>query len=242
MDPSRREFLQTASCVGAGAAIAAACSPAAADPVPGSALLAIASANGRAAVTRAMELMRGNADALDAAIAGVTLVEDDPSDTSVGYGGLPNEDGVVELDAAVMHGPTHRGGSVAALRNIRNPAQVARKVMERTDHVLLVGEGALRFARAHGFPEENLLTTQAREAWLRWKENHSNRDDWLPPHTPDDQQVGAMFEPFSRNTGTIHCSALDARGNVSCVTTTSGLAFKLSGRVGDSRGPTPPRD
>jgi N4-(beta-N-acetylglucosaminyl)-L-asparaginase len=189
-----------------------------------------------------MELMRGGSDALDAVIAGVNIVEDDPNDVTVGYGGLPNEDGVVELDAAVMHGPTHRAGAVAALRNIKNPSRVARTVMERSDHVLLVGEGALRFARAHGFPEENLLTDRAREAWLQWKENLSQKDDWLPAHTPEDRDIGMRLHPdpqdafgaFFRHTGTIHCSALDARGDVSCVTSTSGLAFKIAGRVGDS--------
>ncbi len=179
-------------------------------------------------------MIREGADALDAVIAGVNIVEDDPNDTSVGYGGLPNEEGVVELDAAVMHGPTHRAGAVAALRNIKNPSRVARLVMERTDHVLLVGEGALRFARAHGFVEENLLTDRAREEWLRWKENLSTKDDWLPPHTPEDKDIGGLFEPFFRHTGTIHCSAMDMKGDISCVTTTSGLAFKIPGRVGDS--------
>lgn len=196
--------------------------------------IVISSGNGLAAVTKAMDMIRTNSDALDAVIAGVNLVEDDPNDTSVGYGGLPNEDGVVELDAAVMHGPTCGAGAVAALRNIKNPSKVARLVMERSDHVLLVGKGALKFAKAHGFVEENLLTDKAREAWLQWKENLSNKDDWLPAHTPDAAGLGALFAPYVRNTGTIHCSALDAKGNVSCVTTTSGLAFKIAGRVGDS--------
>ena len=148
----------------------------------------------------------------------------------------------MELDAAVMHGPTHRAGAVASLRNIATPSQVARMVMERSDHVLMVGEGALRFARAHGFREENLLTDKAREAWLYWKEHLSNRDDWLPAHTMDETDVGESlpailrdrFGVLYRNTGTIHCSGLDQQGNLSCVTTTSGLAFKLPGRVGDS--------
>ena len=128
-----------------------------------------------------MELVKKGHDPLDAAIEGVAIVEADPKDHSVGYGGLPNEDGVVELDAAVMHGPTHGGGSVASIRNIMHPAAVARLVMQRTRHCLLVGEGALRFARAHGFPEINLLTDEAREIWLHWKETHDPKDDWLPP-------------------------------------------------------------
>jgi N4-(beta-N-acetylglucosaminyl)-L-asparaginase len=185
-------------------------------------------------VAKAIEVINTGADALDGVIAGVNIVEDDPNDTSVGYGGLPNEDGVVELDAGVMHGMTHMAGAVASLRNIKNPSKVARVVMERSDHVLLVGDGALRFAKAHGFKEEDLLTDRAREEWLHWKETLSNTDDWLPPHSPDDGNIGGLFDPFFRNTGTIHCSAIDMRGNISCATTTSGLAFKIPGRVGDS--------
>ena len=116
----------------------------------------ISSSNGLEATRRAFALLEQGADTLDAAVAGVTLVEDDPDDTSVGYGGLPNENGVVELDAAVMHGPTHRAGGVAALQMIRHAARVAQFVMQRTDHHLLVGDGALAFARACGLPEEDV--------------------------------------------------------------------------------------
>jgi N4-(beta-N-acetylglucosaminyl)-L-asparaginase len=231
---SRRSFLKHTALIGAGAI--AGRSVARGLPAGGSAVrpVVIASANGLQAITRAMALLTDGADTLDAVIAGVNIVEDDPNDMTVGYGGLPNEDGVVELDAAVMHGPTHRGGAVAALQNIRNPSKVARLVMERTDHVLLVGEGALRFARAHGIPEENLLTDQARKRWLEWKEKLSPSDDRLPPHTENDEGIGDLFEPFFRSTGTIHMSAVDRKGDLSCVTTTSGLAFKIPGRVGDS--------
>jgi N4-(beta-N-acetylglucosaminyl)-L-asparaginase len=186
------------------------------------------------ATAKAMELIQGGADALEAVIAGVNLVEDDPNDTSVGYGGLPNEDGVVELDSSVMHGPTGRGGSVAALQNIRNPSKVARVVMKRSDHVLLVGAGALRFAKAHGFKEENLLTDRAREEWLRWKETMSNNDDWLPPHDISTRGIGMNGRQAYRHHGTINCNAVDLRGGVSGCTTTSGMAFKIPGRVGDS--------
>jgi N4-(beta-N-acetylglucosaminyl)-L-asparaginase len=181
-----------------------------------------------------MELIKQGADALDAVIAGVNIVEDDPNDNSVGYGGLPNEDGVVELDSSVMHGPTGRGGAVASIRNIKNPSLVARKVMERSDHVLLVGEGALRFARAHGFKEENLLTQESREIWLKWKEKLSTDDDWLPQHTIDSLDVGEGLKSWMRTYGTINCNAIDQKGNISGCTTTSGLAFKIPGRVGDS--------
>lgn len=231
---TRREFLKRASALSAGAAIASQFPPALHAQTQNVKLVSISSSNGLPAVTRAIEMIRSGADALDAVIAGVNIVEDDPNDTSVGYGGLPNEEGVVELDASVMHGPTHRCGAVASLRNIKNPSKVAKLVMDRTDHVLIVGEGALRFAKAHGFTEENLLTDKAREEWLKWKENLSPKDDWLPPHTESDKDIGGMFEPFFRHTGTIHCSAIDLKGNISGVTTTSGLAFKIPGRVGDS--------
>jgi N4-(beta-N-acetylglucosaminyl)-L-asparaginase len=151
----------------------------------------------------------------------------------VGLGGLPNEDGVVELDAAVMHGPTHGGGSVASIRNIMHPAAVARVVMQRSRHCLLVGSGALRFARAHGFPEVNLLTDEARKIWLHWKETRDPKDDWLPP--PEESVAAFIREALEpRVTGTIHCSVLDTHGDLGCTTTTSGLSWKIPGRVGDS--------
>lgn len=192
----------------------------------------ISSGNGLEATKKAYEMIVAGADPLDACVAGVTIVEDDPKDNSVGYGGLPNEDGVVELDAAVMHGPTHQCGAVAALRNVKNPAQVARLVLKQTDHVLLVGEGALAFARAQGFPEQNLLTEESRKIWLYWRQTRGADDDWLPP--PDSELDPAVRSHFGRPTGTIHCAAMNADGDLSCVTSTSGLAFKLAGRVGDS--------
>lgn len=195
--------------------------------------IVISSANGLRTVEKAMELLRAGADPLDAAVAGVAIVEADPNDRSVGYGGIPNEDGIVELDAAVMHGPTHGGGAVASLRNIMHPAAVARLVMKRTDHCLLVGEGALRFARDHGFPEQNLLTDEARKIWLYWKETNSGVDDRIPP--PIEELDPVVREHFGiRKQGTIHCSALDTHGDLGCTTTTSGLYYKIPGRVGDS--------
>ena len=194
----------------------------------------IASANGEAAVALALRQIQGGADALDAIISGVNLVEEDPEDTSVGYGGLPNADGVVQLDAACMHGPTGRAGAVAGIEGIKYPSKVARLVLQRTDHVLLVAEGAQRFARMHGFPVENLLTEEARLTWVKWVENLSNRDDYLPPHGIDDTEIGDAFRNYIRDWGTIHSSAIDLSGNISSVTTTSGLAFKIPGRVGDS--------
>ena len=252
---SRRLFLKAASLFGLTAAALppqAFATTAAASPLlragKGTRPLCIASANGLGATARAMQLLREGRDTLDAVIAGVNIVENDPNDDTVGYGGLPNEDGIVELDSCVMHGPTGRGAGVASLRNIKNPSLVAQKVLERTDHVLIVGEGALRFARAHGFAEENLLTEAAREKWLQWKESLSTEDDWLPPHGIDDRSVGmdtranenadrnekAWAREMARPTGTINCLAVNAAGDVSGVTTTSGLAFKIPGRVGDS--------
>lgn len=207
----------------------------------------IGSANAVRAAQKAMDLIRGGADTLDAVIAGVNIQEDDPNDSSVGYGGLPNEDGVVELDASVMHGPTRRAGAVASLRNIKNPSKVAKVVMERTDHLLLAGEGALRFARAHGFPEENLLTERSRIAWLVWKETMSEKDNWGPglaaPETAQPRssieappEILAWAREVLKNppTGTINCLVVSSQGDVSGVTSTSGLAWKIPGRVGDS--------
>lgn len=202
--------------------------------------------------------MRSGLDPLDAVVAGITTVEDNPDELTVGYGGLPNEDGVVELDAAVMHGPTHRAGAVASLKNVRHAARLAQLVMQQTNHVLLAGEGALRFAQANGFPEENLLTEKARKIWLYWKQTRSLMDDWIAPALADaDPDVRAFYghrddhnppapgdfarseadlEPAAgrRPTGTVHCSAMNSAGDISCCTSTSGLAFKIPGRVGDS--------
>ena len=195
--------------------------------------IVVSSANGLETVKKAMEMIKAGADPLDAAIEGVAIVEADPKDNTVGYGGIPNEDGVVELDAAVMHGPTHSGGSVASLRNIMHPAAVARLVMKRTDHCLLVGEGALRFAKMHGFKEIDLLTEDSRKIWLHWKETNGKDDDRFPP--PDDELEPIVREFFGiRKTGTIHCSALDTHGDMGCTTSTSGLFYKIPGRVGDS--------
>jgi N4-(beta-N-acetylglucosaminyl)-L-asparaginase len=193
------------------------------------------------ACRQAFELLRGGALALDACVEAATIVEDDPNEITVGYGGLPNEDGEVELDAAVMDGRTHRAGGVAALRNVRHPTQVARLVMQRTDRVLLAGEGARRFALANGFREENLLTDRARRMWLYWRRTRSGRNDWLPPGA--DEQDLDVEEYFRRHFdlgpqnvphGTVHFAAIDASGDLACATSTSGHAFKLAGRVGDS--------
>src|SRR5437868_5674503 len=158
--------------------------------------IAISSANGLRACARAMELLSAGKDTLDAVIAGVNIVEEDPEDNSVGYGGLPNEDGVVELDACVMHGPTRRAGSVASIRGVKTPSKIARLVMTESDHVMLAGDGALRFAKAFGFKEENLLTEKSRLAWLVWK--RSLRD--ARGHTNWSGELEAMFPSADKAT------------------------------------------
>jgi len=167
---------------------------------------------------------------LEAVVSGVGVVEDDELDHSVGLGGLPNEEGVVQLDSSVMFGPTHQAGAVGAIENIQNPALVAMHVLRQTDHSFLVGEGAYRFARAMGLPHRELLTEAARKIWLDWKRGMSDQDDWLSPSGEEfDPELSERFTH-----GTIHLSALAASGDLAAVTTTSGLSYKLPGRVGDS--------
>src|SRR5438105_10098921 len=233
---------------------------------------------GNQSIDAAYQMLTGGRDTLDAVLQVCRVQEDDPNDSSVGLGGLPNEEGVVELDACCMHGPTRRAGSVGGVRNIKNVSGVSKAVMENTGHVMLVGEGAERFAVAMGFPRENLLTERSRKSWLLWKEYHSTDDWWGPgladPHwTPpspstttsprtspttapqsklweeriqhlEERAAKLGIEPEFRMaairrvlfppTGTIHCSALNEKGEISGCTTTSGLAYKLPGRCGDS--------
>lgn len=205
-------------------------------------------------VSKAMQILKAGGDTLDAVVAGVNIVEDDPRDNSVGYAGLPNEDGEVELDSSVMHGPSRRAGAVASLKYIKNPSKVAKLVLERTDHLLLVGEGALRFALKHGFKKEDLLTEDSRKIWMKWKEEMSIEDSWGPspkhphPASASSKKISSLglsreevaFNEWAmdiirrRPTGTINCLAVDANNDISGVTTTSGLAWKIPGRVGDS--------
>ena len=172
------------------------------------------------------DILRKNGSLLDAIEKSANVTELDPRDTSVGYGGLPNEDGVVQLDASIMYGPNHNCGSVAALEGIKTPSSVARLVMERTDHIHLVAEGAQNFARMHGFKIENLLTESTRKIWVKWKENLSDKDDYFPPANGNYDQ--------ERTTGTINILAVDKNSDIAGITTTSGLAWKIPGRVGDS--------
>ncbi len=216
--------------------------------------IVVSSENGLRACARAMEIVKSGGDTLDAVVAGVNINELDPEDNSVGYGGLPNEEGVVELDACVMHGPSRRCGSVASIRGIKTPSKVAKLVMEHTDHIMLAGEGALRFAKAMGLVEEDLLTEKSRMAWIAWKQSlrdpngHGNWGQGLDappkakkaaalrhlfPNADEDTLAWAWDMARHPPTGTINCIALNEKGEMSGVTTTSGLAWKIPGRVGD---------
>jgi N4-(beta-N-acetylglucosaminyl)-L-asparaginase len=176
-------------------------------------------------LTLAWKALQEGGTPLDAAEKAVNIAETDPRDPTVGYGGSPNEEGVLQLDACCMDGPTYRAGAVACLEKIKTPSSVARLVMERTDHLLLVGRGALRFAKMHGFKEENLLTEEARKEWVAWKENLSPNDYYVAPN-PERVEL--------KKDGTINVLVLDANGDMAGVTSTSGHHFKIPGRVGDS--------
>ncbi|HKD82183.1 MAG TPA: N(4)-(beta-N-acetylglucosaminyl)-L-asparaginase [Candidatus Angelobacter sp.] len=212
--------------------------------------------------------LKAGADTLEAIITAVSEVENDPEDDSVGLGGLPNEDCVVELDACCMHGPSRRAGAVGGVRDIKNVASLSRTVMEHTGHVMLVGQGATHFAELMGYPKENLLTEHSRKIWQLWKEYNSDRDWWGPGLADPNFKFPASLETGSLEgqpqaikklwalaaeigiaeggrmdaiqkvlyppTGTINCSALNEKGEMSSATTTSGLAWKLAGRCGDS--------
>jgi N4-(beta-N-acetylglucosaminyl)-L-asparaginase len=247
---NRREFVLTSTAAGIAAAAsrpASAQSPAVIARRARAAV--VASANGNTyknggpltAVQKAFEMMTAGSDVLDALIAGVNIVELDPADTSVGYGGLPNAEGVVQLDACCMHGPRKRAGGVACLEGVRTPSLVAQKVMDETDHHLLVGDDAQRFARTMGFRiEEDLNTETSRARWIEWK----RRTD--PLHYLDPIKREAALRQVERDMiaqglvdahhyyGTINCNGVSARGEICGVTTTSGLAWKIPGRVGDS--------
>ena len=192
-------------------------------------------------VETAYERIVKGEDVLDSLIAGVNIVELDPQDTSVGYGGLPNSEGVVQLDASVMHGPTKRAGAVASIEGVKTPSLVAKRVMEDTDHHLIVGQDAQRFARVMGFKiEDDLNTERSRKAWLEWK-RRTDPLHYLDPIKKEaalrQVDVEMMAEGWvnpNHYYGTINCNGVNTRGDVCGVTTTSGLAWKIPGRVGDS--------
>ena len=246
---TRREFVHTST---AGLAIAAT-RPALAKPPAiqtGSIRpVVVASSNGNryknggavVGVQKAFDLITKGSDVLDAVIAGVNLCELDPEDTSVGYGGLPNADGVVQLDSCCMHGPTKRAGGVACLEGVRTPSLVAKAVLEMTDHHLLVGKDAQTFARNMGFQiEPDLNTPRSRQLWLEWK-RRVDPDHYLDPKKRGDAGMAAglsmmrdgLIDP-DHYFGTINMDGVNSKGELCGVTTTSGLAWKIPGRVGDS--------
>ena len=186
----------------------------------------IASANGLRGVEKAFGMIVKGADTLDAGVEGVKIQELDPTDQSVGYGGLPNADGVVQLDAACMHGPTRRAGAVGALEGIKTPSEIVRLIMKYTNHIMLVGKDAQRFAVSYGYQVEDLLTPASREAWLHWRANLSPSDNFVD--VPADEKLA------HGTTGTNPMMLVDAAGNLSSIVTTSGLSWKIPGRVGDS--------
>src|SRR5262247_1151732 len=211
--------------------------------------LVIASANGNrfknggnvTAVQKAFTMITGGSDVLDAVIAGVNIVELDPLDDSVGYGGLPNADGVVQLDSSCMHGPKKRAGGVAALEGVRTPSRVAQAVMENTDHHLIVGKGAQDFARDMGFKiEDDLNTENSRKQWLEWK-RRTDPSHYLDPKKRAEAGHRVTLEMLAEGKlreenlhGTINCDGINSNGEICGVTTTSGLAWKIPGRAGDS--------
>jgi N4-(beta-N-acetylglucosaminyl)-L-asparaginase len=248
---NRREFVKT----GTAAGIVAAAGPRAFGQGPtmmtpsGYRPIVVSSANGnkfknggdKTGVEIAFAKIVKGEDVLDALIAGVNIVELDPEETSVGYGGLPNADGVVQLDSCCMHGPKKRAGGVAAIEGVRTPSLVARAVMEQTDHHLIVGKGAQEFARGLGFKiEDDLNTEKSRAAWVRWK-RETDPLHYLDPSKRQEAQRRIELQMIADGMidanhfyGTINCDGVNAKGDVCGVTTTSGLAFKIPGRVGDS--------
>jgi len=209
----------------------------------------ISSANGNhfknggpvTAVEKAFGMITQGADVLDAVIAGVNIVENDPLDDSVGYGGLPNAEGVVQLDSSCMHGPKKRAGAVAALEGVRTPSLVAKAVAEQTDHHLLVGKGAQDFARNMGFKiEDDLNTEHSRELWREWK-RRTDPSHYLDPKKRAEAGRRAAEQMLAEGLlrpehfyGTINCDGINSKSEICGVTTTSGLAWKIPGRVGDS--------
>ncbi len=247
----RRDFMRTGAV--AGLTMAATRNQAAGFPtiLPQSAVkpLVISSANGNrfknggpmTAVHKAFTMITGGSDVLDAVIEGVNIVELDPLDDSVGYGGLPNADGIVQLDSSVMHGPKKRAGAVGALEGVRMPSKVARAVMDYTDHHLIVGKGAQDFARNMGFPvEDDLNTPNSRKQWLEWK-RRTDPGHYLDPKTRAEVGHRVALEMLAEGKlreenlhGTINCDGINSKGEICGVTTTSGLAWKIPGRLGDS--------
>jgi N4-(beta-N-acetylglucosaminyl)-L-asparaginase len=247
---NRRDFVRTTTAAGVAAAMPRALlgqAPAVASKTVRPVVISAANGNRfknggtETVVQKAFGMITSGSDVLDAVIAGVNIVELDPEDTSVGYGGLPNADGVVQLDSCCMHGPMKRAGSVACLEGVRTPSKVAQMVMEQTDHHLIVGKGAQDFARNMGFKiEDDLNTERSRGLWLEWK-RRIDPDHYLDPKKRAEAWYDAGLQMAREGLidpehywGTINCNGVNAKGEVCGVTTTSGLAWKIPGRVGDS--------
>ena len=253
---NRRDFVRTTTAAGVAAAAASqdlfAQTSAGRGPTmmtPGVKPLVISAANGnqfknggaKTCVQTAYDMITGGSDVLDALIAGVNIVELDPEDDSVGYGGLPNAEGVVQLDSCCMHGPLKRAGGVAAIEGVRTPSKIAQLVMSTTDHHLLVGKGAQEFARGMGFKiEDDLNTEKSRNLWLEWK-RRTDPEHYLDPKKRAQAWYDAGVQMIREGLidpdhywGTINCDGISAKGEICGVTTTSGLAWKIPGRVGDS--------
>ncbi len=237
---SRRNFFNQSFGFGAGALFFNKLPAFQASPSDRTPMMIVAHTNetGKKASETGWKILADGGSALDAVEKTANIIELDAEGMSVGYGGFPNEDGVVQLDASIMDGKTYSAGSVACIENIKTPCSVARVVMERTDHVMLVGKDALEFAKTWGFEENNLLTEKARKIWVQWRERVSDRDDWGPPEhlkKKKNEEVGSNMDyDFDRPAGTTNVLAIDKNGDIAGVTTTSGLAFKIPGRVGDS--------
>src|ERR1041384_3939313 len=244
----RRDYIRAGAAAGVAAASAKTLSAGApAVIVQGVRPAVIASANGNqfknggeeTCVQKAFTMMTGGADVLDSLIAGVNIVELDPLDDSVGYGGLPNAHGVVQLDSSCMHGPKKRAGAVAALEGVRTPSLVAKAVLENTDHHLIVGKGAQDLARNMGFKiEDDLNTDNSRRKWLEWK-RRSDPGHYLDPKKRAEAGRKATFKMYAQGLlreenlhGTINCDGINSKGEICGVTTTSGLAWKIPGRLG----------
>ena len=192
-------------------------------------------------VEKAFELITRGEDVLDAILAGVNIVENDPEESGVGFGGTPNADGVVQLDSCCMHGPRKQAGGVAAIEGVRTPSLVAKAVMEHTDHHLLAGQGAQDFARNMGFTiEDDLNTPRTRDRWLEWK-RRTDPGHYLNPAQRARHGYQVALEMLAEGRvdeshfwGTVNCDAIGPNGDICGVTSTSGLAWKIPGRTGDS--------
>ena len=240
---NRREFVRSTAKGGLAAAAAPAVLRQGIRPVVISDRSGIVFKNGgpKSCVETAFEKIVKGEDVLDALIAGVNIVENDPEEPGVGYGAVPNADGVVQLDASCMHGPTKRAGGVAAIEGVRTPSLVAKAVLDFTDHHLLVGKGAQDFARNLGFEVEDDLTTEkSRGLWIEWN-RRIDPEHYLDPKKRSATGYEAALQMLreglvheSHFWGTIHCNGINPRGEISGITSTSGLSFKIPGRTGDS--------